>query len=58
MVDPGSLFRMEQWADRLALLCGDSRLRERLGAGAIKHAARFTWEETADETEALIRTAI
>ena len=49
---------VEQWADRIALLCGDSRLRERLGAGAIKHAARFTWEETADETEALIRTAI
>ncbi len=47
-----------EWADRIALLCGDSLLRERLGAGAIEHSARFTWEETADETETLIRTAI
>ncbi len=49
---------VEQWADRIALLCGDSQLRERLAVGAIEHAARFTWEETADETESLIRTAI
>ena len=49
---------VEEWADRIALLCGDPQLRERLGVGAIEHAARFTWEETADETESLIRTAI
>ena len=49
---------VEEWADRIALLCGDSQLRDRLGAGAIEHAARFTWEDTADEMESLIQTAI
>jgi glycosyltransferase involved in cell wall biosynthesis len=50
--------KIEQWADAIALLCGDRQLRDRLGAGAVEHAARFTWEETADETEALILTTI
>ena len=49
---------VEEWADAIALLCGDRQLRERLGEGAVEHAARFTWEETADQTEALIRTTI
>ena len=49
---------VEEWAEAIARLCGDRELRERLGAGAVQHAARFTWEETADETEALIRTTI
>jgi D-inositol-3-phosphate glycosyltransferase len=49
---------VDEWADRIALLCGDPQLREQLGIGAIEHAARFTWEQTADETEALIRTTI
>ena len=49
---------IEEWADAIALLCGDRQLRERLGEGAVEHAARFTWEETADQTEALIRTTI
>jgi glycosyltransferase involved in cell wall biosynthesis len=49
---------VEEWADRIALLCGDSQLRDRLGVGAIEHAARFTWEDTADEMESLIQTAI
>ena len=49
---------VDEWADRIALLCGDLQLREMLGVGAIEHAARFTWEQTADETEALIRTTI
>lgn len=49
---------VDLWADRIQLLCGDPQLREQLGAGAIAHASRFSWEQTADETEALIRTTI
>jgi len=36
----------------------DPALRERLGAGAIAWAARFTWERAADEIGALIDVAI
>lgn len=46
------------WADRIARLCGNPELRERLGAGALAHAARFTWERTADETEDVLRRAV
>jgi len=49
---------VDEWADRIGLLCGDLQLREQLGVGAITHAARFSWEQTTDETEALIRTTI
>jgi glycosyltransferase involved in cell wall biosynthesis len=46
---------VEAWADRIARLCGDPELRDRLAAGALAHAARFTWERTADETEEVLR---
>jgi len=49
---------VEEWAEAIARMCGNGELRERLGAGAVEHAARFTWEDTADETEALLRTTI
>lgn len=49
---------VEKWAHGISLVCSDPRLRDQLGTRAIEHAARFTWEETADETEALIQTAI
>lgn len=39
------------WADRLEILCTDERLRRRLAQGALRHAARFSWERAAEETE-------
>lgn len=45
------------WADRLAELCGDEELRDRLGRGALRHAARFSWDRAAAETEASLRRA-
>ncbi|MFO7588177.1 MAG: glycosyltransferase family 4 protein [Gemmatimonadota bacterium] len=47
---------VEAWADRIALLCGDPDLRARLADGALEHAAGFTWERTADETEEVLRS--
>ena len=44
--DPGA------WARRLEEVLADPALRERLGDGARRHAARYTWSRTADETEA------
>ncbi len=49
---------IDRWAERIGQICEDRQLRARLGAGAIEHAARFTWEQTADETEAVLRAAI
>lgn len=39
------------WAAALGSLVGDPGLRARLGRGAIAHAARFSWDRAADETE-------
>ena len=39
------------WADAIETLLTDRALRERLGRGAIRHAARFSWDRAADETE-------
>jgi glycosyltransferase involved in cell wall biosynthesis len=46
------------WADGIARIAGDPALRDRLGAGAVGHAARFTWDQTADETEAVLSTVL
>jgi glycosyltransferase involved in cell wall biosynthesis len=35
------------FADALVRVVGDGELRSRLTAGALAHAARFTWEATA-----------
>jgi D-inositol-3-phosphate glycosyltransferase len=37
------------FADRILELLGDSALTARLSAGALAHAARFSWEATAEE---------
>ncbi|MDT8436413.1 MAG: glycosyltransferase family 4 protein [Gemmatimonadota bacterium] len=42
------------WAEKIERLCVDPVLRRRLSEGAIAHAARFTWEKTTDETEAVL----
>lgn len=39
------------WAERLGRLLRDARLREKLGAGAIRHATRFSWDRAAADTE-------
>lgn len=41
----------EAWADRLLRLCREPGLRARLREGAVRHAAAFSWERAADETE-------
>lgn len=49
---------IRKWAEALDRLASDPALRERLGEGAIGHAARFTWDQTAEETEAVLRTVM
>jgi glycosyltransferase involved in cell wall biosynthesis len=39
------------WTDRLYRILSDGVLREELGAGAVAHAARFSWVRAADEME-------
>lgn len=46
------------WADRLARLCTDPSGRARLSEAALAHADRFSWERTADRTEAALRTVV
>ncbi len=36
-----------EWSDRIGRVLGDSRLRERLGTGAMVHASQFSWNATA-----------
>jgi D-inositol-3-phosphate glycosyltransferase len=40
-------------ADRLLQLLGHPGLRARLSAGAVRHASRFSWEQTADLVHAV-----
>jgi len=46
------------WAERLERLCREPALRDRMGRAALKHAARFTWETAADQTEAGLQAAL
>jgi len=43
------------WAAGMEELAGDRSLVEALGEAAREHAARYTWERSADETEASLR---
>jgi D-inositol-3-phosphate glycosyltransferase len=42
--------RPDDWADALARLVHDPALRERLAAGAVRQAAQFSWDLTAERT--------
>lgn len=42
---------VDAWADRLRTLMGDADRRQTLGIGAAEHAARFSWDRAAAETE-------
>lgn len=46
------------WADRIGRLATDSVRRQELSAGALEHAAGFSWERTADRTEAALRSVL
>jgi glycosyltransferase involved in cell wall biosynthesis len=46
------------WSEGIARLVLDPELRDRLGEGAIRHAAGFTWDQAADETEAVLQTVL
>ncbi len=45
------------WADRIRQLCENRERLSEMGMAAIQHAARFTWDETARQTEALLLSA-
>jgi hypothetical protein len=42
----------------MARLCTDAACRTTLSEGAIRHAARFSWERTADRTEAALHSIV
>jgi glycosyltransferase involved in cell wall biosynthesis len=41
----------EEWASRLGVLLMDPDLRHRFSVGAVSHAASFSWDRAAQETE-------
>jgi glycosyltransferase involved in cell wall biosynthesis len=43
---------VEAWMAAMRRIALDARLRERLQAGALKFAGEFSWDRTADQTEA------
>ena len=43
------------WTDALRRLLEDGHLREAMGARAVEHAGRFTWEATTEEMEDILR---
>jgi len=45
------------WADRIRQLCENPERLSVMGMAAIQHAASFTWDETARQTEALLLSA-
>jgi glycosyltransferase involved in cell wall biosynthesis len=48
---------VDAWADRLRQMCEHPNQVAGMAAAAIRHAARFTWDETARQTEALLLSA-
>ena len=48
--------RAEAWAGAIERLCTDREVRRELAEGARAYADRFSWERTADETEASLRS--
>ncbi len=47
---------IDGWADRLGRICRDETLREALGGMGVEHAARYTWEATARDTERILQS--
>ena len=48
----------DDWAARLRELTDSPEQRDSLGRGAIEHAAGFSWDRAADETEAWLDAAL
>ncbi len=42
------------WAEAVRRLCEDPQRRARMAEAAVRHAARFTWDKTVRQTEALL----
>lgn len=49
---------VKAWAGALRRVLSDAGLRQRLRAGAIEFAARFTWDRAADETETHLQEVV
>lgn len=46
------------WADRIARLCREPSLRDRLGRGGNRYAERFTWDQATRDAEGLLAGAV
>jgi glycosyltransferase involved in cell wall biosynthesis len=49
---------VEAWAHAMRRIAGDDELRRRLRVGALEFAAQFSWDRTAEETEAHLREVL
>lgn len=49
---------LDAWSGAIRRLLGDGALRARMAERSLEHAARFTWEATADEIESILRRAV
>jgi hypothetical protein len=47
---------VRRWHEVIAGFIADPKGREAMGAAAVRHAAKFTWNETARQTEVLLRS--
>lgn len=47
---------VRRWHEVIGGYIADARKRETMGAAAVRHAAQFTWNETARQTEAILRS--
>ena len=49
---------VSDWVARLRELTDSPELRDRLGRGGLEHAAGYSWDRAADETEAWLDAAL
>ena len=49
---------VEAWTERLAALLSDPAAADRMKEGCVAHAARFSWDRAASETETHLRRVL